>query len=274
MGLRFMAQNRRRAKDLGGRELGLDEAKAVRHVLVNMGRIDGEKLKAMDADIERMQAVKLLEDLDQLHEMNGSAIIKLERRPNAKLPHLEEVQLLAWLTRIEELQTGHPEHLHIGHLLRTTLGQDPVLRDLNIGYLHLGVMGRADDYRCRGLIDAFTDHPTSWLTEILAAMTARGPLLDYLEDGPSPVARGLRALPEDPVQRARLLHIYADYIEFALIENAYREHGALELPSLGRGRTLIGHHVLQEEADPEGWMRGILEELGVRLLLHLPDAKR
>lgn len=274
MGLRFVAQNRRRAKDLGGRELTLDEAKAVRHVLVNMGRIDGEKLKAMDADIERMEAVKLLEDLDRLHEMNGSAMVKLERRPNAKLPRLQEVQLLAWLKRIEELQTRHPEHLHIGHLLQPSKEQDPVLRDLNIGYLHLGVMGRADDCRSRGLIDAFTDYPTSWLTEILAAMTARGPLLAYLEDEPSPALRGLRALPEDSVQRARLLHIYSDFIEFALIGNAYREHGALSLPALGRGRTLFGYHELQEEADPEAWMRGILEELGVRLVLHLPDVGR
>ena len=154
-------------------------------------------------------------------------------------------------------------------------GGDPVLRDLNLGFAHLGVLSNADDYCSRGLIDQLTELPTDWLREILRAMTSKSPLLEHLEaDAGVGGLRALRDLPEDPVQRARSLHAYADYLDFQMIANAYDESGSLLLPALGTGRRLLGYRDLQREGDPDGWRRGILEELGVRLVMHLPSRVR
>ena len=165
----------------------------------------------------------------------------MERRPNAKLPHDEEVLLLAWLRRIEELQRNHRHHLHIGQLLVEGDGGDPVLRDLNLGFAHLGVLSKPDDYCSRGLIDPLTELPTDWLREILRAMTSKSPLLEHLEaDAGVGGLRALRDLPEDPIQRARTLHAYADYIDFQMIANAYDECRLAVPAGTGHGPPAAG----------------------------------
>src|SRR5450759_1408221 len=274
MGVRFLMENRRRAKGLGGRELTLAEARAVRTVLQKMGRATDEQLAEMDADIRRMASVKLLADLDTLRAANEPTLVKLERRPNAQLSRDDRVQLLAWLDRVEDLQANYREHLHIGHLLTAGDEADPILWDLNLAFLQLATLSHADLYWEQGLITPDMAETDERLIETIDAMTAKSPLSDYLEDGPwfGP-PRTLRALPVDRVQRARLLHIYQSYLELAMVATVWGDPVGLVLPTLGRKPRLLSYQALQEENDPETWLRGMLEELGVRLVLNLPSGR-
>ena len=272
MGVRFLMENRRRAKGLGGRELTLDEARAVRTVLQKMGRATEEQLADMDADIRRMASVKLLEDLDTLRAASEPVLVKLERRPNGQLSRDDRVHLLAWLDRVEDLQRNYREHLHIGHLLTAGNKANPVLRDLNLAFLQLATLSHADVYWERGLITPDMTGPDERLTEAIEAVTAKSPLSDYLEDGPwfGP-PRTLRELPADRIQRARLAHIYQSYLELAMVATVWGNSVGLVLPTLGKQPRLLSYQALQEEGNPEAWLRGMLEELGVRLVLNLPQ---
>jgi hypothetical protein len=270
VGVRFLMENRRRAKGLGGRELTLAEARAVRTVLQKRGRATDEQLAEMDADIRRMASVKLLEDLDTLRAANEPTLVKLERRPNAQLSRDDRVRLLAWLDRVEDLQANYREHLHIGHLLTAGNEANPILWDLNLAFLQLATLSHADVYWEQGLITPDMAETDERLIETIDAMTAKSPLSDYLEDGPwfGPPRR-LRALPADRIQRARLLHIYQSYLELAMVATVWGDPAGLVLPTLGRKPRLLSYQALQQENNPETWLRGMLEELGVRLVLNL-----
>lgn len=271
MGVRFLMENRRRAKSLGGRELSLDEARALRTVLQKMGRATDAELASMDADIRRMESVKLLEDLEDLRVINAPTLVKMERGPHGQLPRDDRVHLLAWLTRIEELQLSHYRHLHVGHLLKDAESTDPIIRDLNLAFLHLAVVSHADDYWERGLISDDRTAPDERLCDAIDAMTAKSPLVDYLEAGPwfGP-PRVLRELPSDRLQRARLLFIYQDYLELAMVANAWGNPAPLQLLTLGPQRELLGYNDLRALPDPDDWARTTLERLGVIISFTTP----
>jgi len=271
MGVRFLMENRRRAKSLGGRELSLDEARALRMVLHKMGRATEAQLASMDADIQRMESVKLLEDLENLRVINAPTLVKMERGPSTRLLRDDKVHILAWLARIEELQRKHYRHLHVGHLLKDVDSTDPIIRDLNLAFLHLAVVSHADDYWERGLISDDRTALDDRLCDAVDAMTAKSPLVDYLEAGPwfGP-PRVLRALPADRIQRARLLYIYQDYVELAMVANAWGNPAPLLLPTMGRQRELLGYNDLSALPNPDQWARTMLERIGASISFTTP----
>ena len=74
MGVQYMAQNRERARTLGGRELTLSEVKALRYVREHRrDPVPPEELGELDAEIGRMETAKLLYDYDLLRTVNQAA---------------------------------------------------------------------------------------------------------------------------------------------------------------------------------------------------------
>lgn len=271
MGVAFLAANRHRAKDLGGRDLSLPETRALRVVLAKMGRATEEQLISMDADIRRMEKTKLLEDLAELHELNEPTVTKLQLRPNARLTYDARLHLNAWLDRVEILQREHPQHLHVAQLLRTSDAQDPLVRDCNLAYLHISAIASVEAHTRSGHLDTENRLPTKSLTDLVEKLPTLEPLHGFVSpDETVGPARMLVSLPEDRIQRARVLHVYADYLHLAATALAYGEPGLLRLPVLGGLLILRGFQSLQREALPTpDYPSETLEALGAQLAAHL-----
>jgi hypothetical protein len=272
MGVVYMARNRQKTKMLGGRELILGEVRALRYVREHRrGPAPPEELAELDAEIRRMHGAQLLEDFDILRGANRLTLVKLTR-PTARLTHDEKLYLIAWLDVVDRIRRDHRDTFHIAQLLAVGDGGDPVLRDLNLAYLWLAVVSNADRYRELGYIGAEWDKPLPRLGEAIAGLTA-GPLGEHLADGSwfGP-PRTLRSLPEDPVQRSRILSLHAEYLELATVESAYADFGRLELPTLKDGPKLLNHATLLLEKDRGTCIGDTLAELGRRLEEHLGAA--
>ena len=96
MGVQYMAQNRERAKTLGGRELTLSEVKALRYVREHRRNpVPPEELGELDAEIGRMETANLLHDYDVLRMVNRVALVKLAI-PTARLNRNEKLHLITW----------------------------------------------------------------------------------------------------------------------------------------------------------------------------------
>jgi len=269
MGIEYMAQNRERARTLGGRELALDAMKALRYVREHR-RLPAppEELAELERDIRGLERTKLLDDLDNLTSLNRIALVKLEK-PGASLTHDERVRLIAWLKRVEKLRECYRDHLHLAHLLAVGDGGDPVLRDLNLAFVFLAVTSNADIYRELGYVGGDWDKPQPHLEQAIEGLTA-GALGEHLADGKwfGP-PRGLRSLPDDPIQRSRILTLYAEYLELATVRNAYADFGALDLPLLKGGPRILNRSNLRQEKDADAYLRDAVEGLAQRLTEHL-----
>jgi hypothetical protein len=269
MGIQYMAQNRERARTLGGRELPLDAMKALRYVREHR-RLPAppEELADLDREIRGLERTKLLNDLDDLTGPNRIALVKLEK-PGADLTHDERVRLMAWLARVEKIRDTYKDHLHLAHLLAVGDGGDPVLRDLNIAYLFLAAASNADIYRELGYVGGEWDKPQPHLEKAIDGLTA-GALGEHLADGNwfGP-PRGLRSLPDDPIQRSRILTLYAEYLELATVRNAYADFGGLDLPLLKDGPKILSRSDVRQEKDADAYLRDTVEALAQRLMEHL-----
>lgn len=269
MGVQYMAQNRERARTLGGRELNLAELRALRYVREHR-RVPAPAAELADLDVEmrRLDGAKVLEDLDGLGSFNRLALVVLEK-PGARLSYDERLGLSAWLARVEQLRECYRDHFHPAQLLAVGDGGDPVLRDLNLAYLFLAVVSNADHYRELGYVGGDWDKPLPQLEQAIVGLVA-GALGEYLADGRwfGP-PRALRSLPEDRVQRARVLSLYAEYLELATVRNAYADFGGLALPSLTAGPKLLNHATLRLEEDVGAYLRDAVEELAQRMTEHL-----
>lgn len=273
MGVKFMLANRQRARGLGGRELTLSEAKAVRTVLEKMGRLSAAETAAMDADIHRMEASQLLADLDSLLCSTEATITKLQLRPTARLSRDELVHIRAWLERIELLQTDHRDLLHVGHLLQSGGGADPVLRELNLAFLHLVALVNLEDHIRRNLVDPDTTLPLPQFLKAIAEMEQREPLAGHLATAGYGMSRMLGDLPSTHTQRARVLRVYGDYVELSVIANAFTADGSMELPlTLGAGH-FPGYQELMRMPDPLSFPAILLEGLNERLDSHLETSR-
>jgi hypothetical protein len=267
-----MAQNRERSRTLGGRELALDAMKALRYVREHR-RLPAppEELAELDRDIRKLERTKLLDDLDNLTSLNRVALVKLEK-PGVDLTHDERLHLIAWMERVEKLRECFKDHLHLAHLLAVGDGGDPVLRDLNLAFLFLAVESNADHYRELGYVGGDWDKPQPHLEQALEGLTA-GALGEHLADGKwfGP-PRGLRSLPDDPIQRSRILTLYAEYLELATVRDAYADFGGLDLPLLKDGPKILNHATLRLEKDADAYLRDAVEALAQRLTEHLGTA--
>jgi hypothetical protein len=272
MGVIYMARNRQKTKMLGGRELILGEVKALRYVREHRRHpAPPEELAELDVEIRRMEGVQLGEDFDILRGANRLALVKLTK-PGARLTHDERVHLIAWVDVVDRIRREHRDTFHIAQLLALGDGGDPILRDLDLAYLFLAVVSNAERYRELGYVGGDWDKPLPHLDEALAGLTA-GPLGEHLADGRwfGP-PRALRSLPEDPIQRSRILGLYAEYLELATVANAYVDFGGLDLPALKDGPKLPNYATLRLEEDPGVRIQDTVEELSRRLEGHLGSA--
>jgi hypothetical protein len=205
--------------------------------------------------------------LDWLRSFNRKALVVLEKR-GARLPYEERLGLTAWLERVERLRVEYRECFHLSHLLAAGDGGDQVLRDLNLAYLWLAVVSQPDQYRKRRYLSDDCK-PQPLLRQAIEGLLA-GALAEHLEDGRwfGPPRR-LRDLPEEPVQRARILSLYQDYLEFHTVETSYNEFGGLDLPTLKGGPKIPNHACLRQEEDPSAALSDALAALGSLLEEHL-----
>jgi hypothetical protein len=270
MGVVYMAANRANSKDLGGRELSLSELRALRYVREHRKNnpVPREQLLELDGEIRRLETVKILEDYEYLAAANRRVLVRLEK-PSARLSYDERLGLTAWVDLVEKIRRDHRDIFHIGQLLTVGDGGDGVLRNLNLGYLHLAVLGHPANYRDRGLLSVDWDRPTEHLQRAIEGLTA-GLLGQHLEDGRwfGPPRR-LAALPEDRVRRAQVLALYQDYLELVCVANAYGDFGAGLLPVVEGGPRLLSRAEFRLEHDASGWFRDTLEQLAQHLEAHL-----
>jgi len=269
MGVQYMAQNRERAKTLGGRELTLHEVKALRYVREHRRNpVPPEELGELDAEIGRMETANLLHDYDVLRMVNRVALVKLAI-PTARLNRNEKLHLITWVGVGDRIRHEHRGLFHLAQLLTVGDGGDRVVRDLNLAYLFLAILSNTGVYREQFYIEGQWDKPTKHLEDAIDGLIA-GPLGEHLEAGRwfGP-PRQLATLPEDPIRRARILALYEDYLEVAIIRNVYDFFGRLELPTLEGGPPLINRTALRLEKDPDAYIRDTVDELSRRLEKHL-----
>jgi hypothetical protein len=271
MGVQFHAQNRAKMMGVGGKELPLAETRALRYVRAHRRNpVSAEELCLLDEVIRSMEMVKLLEDFDVLRRLTNDCVARL-KRPTARLNDTEKMVLRVFQEKLAEVQS-HPEVFHIAQLLTVGDGGDPTLRDLNRAYLHLAVLSNAEDYRRLGHIAGAQDRPQQHLQTAIDELLA-GPLGEHLAAGKwfGP-PRMIATLPEDSIQRGRVLALHHDYLELSAVANAYGT-GSCELPVLGDDLGLLSAEDFRREENPRGWIASALEDLGHRLEEHLANTE-
>jgi len=267
MGVIYMSQNRVKTKGLAGDGLSLAETRAIAYVRRHRKNpAPAEEIAQLDEEIRSMEMVKLLEDFDVLRQLSNDCVVRL-RRPTARLNDTEKMVLRVFQEKLAEIQS-HPEVFHIAQLLTVGDGGDPTQRDLNRAYLHLAVLTNAETYRELGHIGGEQDRPQQHLQTALDELLA-GPLGEHLEPGKwfAP-PRMLATLPEDSIQRARILALHHDYLELRAVGAAYGNVPA-DFPALPDDLHLLVAEELRREPDPSTWVRDTLDDLGHRLEEHL-----
>lgn len=270
MGVMFKAQNREKARTLGGQEPSLSELRAIRLVREH-GRnpASAEELAGLDSRIHQLAGPKLIEDLAALRSVNESSLAKLAVRPRTRLSREGKMFLHAWLGRLEEFQQGFPEIFDIAHLLQAGDGADPGLRSLNLAYAYLCVLSNAEKYWTEGLLEGQGLQQTQRLQDAVEDLTTGSPLADHLESGRwFDEPHRLLGLPEEPITRIRLLIQYQDYLVLSVIANAFSDLGGLSIEDVD-GTIRLSRAAMQLEPDPGAWINTTLDSLGTLLDTYL-----
>jgi hypothetical protein len=272
MGVMFKAQNRERAKSLGGQELDLSELKAIR--LVRGNRKDpasAQDLAELDFHIHQLTGPQLIEDLAVLRSLNDTSLAKLAANPRARLSREGAMFLGAWLSKLGEFQRGFPEILDIAHLLQPVEGACPVILELNRAYLALCVLSNEERYWTDGFLGGVRVLPQPKLREELEQLATTRPLADFLDwgnwfDDPHP----LTGLPEDPIARARTLMLYSDYLVLATISSGFNDFGGMTIEA-PEGPIRLNRAVMWLDSDPGAFIQGSLDSIGALLDRHLKE---
>lgn len=261
MGVHFVQQQRSSQKQ-SLKDVSTD--KALLLIARKRGTRSPEELAGMEAEVHRGEFVILSGYFSDIRQRNLRAFRRVEEclRERDTKPGLlrraltieVEKELRCWAQNNSKLQTGYPELFHPAHLLQPEL--NPAHRALQLGYLHLAVLGQRANHQTQGLLNQEGEH-TALLLERIHRATTESPLAAFLDlDSPAPHA--LASLPDEPWERGAIQSAHLDYLTDSLILAATGE--GLELDSTQHLASFT-----EAGSNPRSYIQEELDRLGREL---------